>query len=152
MNMINYTSSLKSPSSNNPLTSKKMKSIKGKNTKPELIVRKFLFAKGLRYYVNFKELLGKPDIVFLKNKILIFVNGCFWHAHPGCYLNKLPKTNLEYWIPKINNNIYRDKQNYRLLKKMGWRIIVIWECETKDINKLNSLYEKIIKSKRIKLI
>lgn len=108
-----------------------MSMIKGKDTKPEIVVRKYLFSKGLRYRKNVKDLPGKPDIVLRKYNTCIFVNGCFWHKHEGCRYFVWPKTNLEFWQSKIEANVRRDLQNYALLRESGWKVIVIWECELK---------------------
>lgn len=106
-----------------------MSNIKGKNTKPEILVRKALFQKGFRYRINVKGLAGHPDIVLRKYKTAIFVNGCFWHGHEGCKKATIPKTNTSFWKEKISSNISRDIANIDSLKKRGWRVIVVWECE-----------------------
>ena len=108
-----------------------MSCIKGKNTKPEEIVRKYLFSQGFRYRKNDKRLPGTPDIVLPKHKTVIFVNGCFWHGHQGCRYFVVPKTNTEFWINKINNNRIRDQKKISELEAMGWKVIAIWECELK---------------------
>lgn len=107
-----------------------MSKIRGKDTKPELIVRKFLFANGFRYRLHPKVMKGRPDIVMKKYRTVIFINGCFWHGH-DCKAGHLPKSNLDYWIPKIKANIDRDIVNCEYLEKDGWRVITIWECELK---------------------
>jgi len=106
-----------------------MSRIRKTNTKPELLIRSHLFKAGFRYRLYNKKLPGNPDIVLPKYKAIVFVNGCFWHAHEGCKYNKMPKTRTEYWIPKITGNAQRDKINLKALKKLGWKIFVIWECE-----------------------
>jgi len=108
-----------------------MSQIKGKNTKPEMLVRKFLFANGFRYRLNVKDLPGKPDIVLPKYKTVIFVNGCFWHGHKGCPYFVLPKTRTEWWLQKIKETWFRDKEAEIKLNVMGWKVIVIWGCELK---------------------
>lgn len=108
-----------------------MSRIKGKNTKPEEIVRKYLFSKGFRYRKNDKKLPGTPDIVLPKYKTVIFVNGCFWHGHKDCRYFVVPKTNTDFWLNKINTNIERDKHKQEALKELGWNVIVVWECELK---------------------
>ncbi len=108
-----------------------MSRIKGKNTKPEEIVRKYLFSKGFRYRKNDKKLPGTPDIVLPKYKTVIFVNGCFWHGHKDCRYFVVPKTNTDFWLNKINTNIERDKRKQEALKELGWNVIVVWECELK---------------------
>ena len=106
-----------------------MSAIKGKNTKPEILVRKFLFTRGFRYRLNHPRLPGKPDIVLRKYRTCIFVNGCFWHKHEGCKYFVIPKTRTEFWMNKINRNQERDKEVKQQLSKMGWHSITIWECE-----------------------
>lgn len=108
-----------------------MSRIRGKNTKPEEFVRKYLFSQGFRYRKNDPKLPGKPDIVLPKYKTIIFVNGCFWHAHEGCKYFVWPKSNVAFWKKKIESNFLRDKTNLKLLTDMGWRVITIWECELK---------------------
>lgn len=109
-----------------------MSRIKGTNTKPEEIVRKYLFSKGFRYRKNDKRLPGTPDIVLPKYKTVIFVNGCFWHGHKDCRYFVIPKTNTDFWLNKINTNIERDKRKQEALKELGWNVIVVWECELKS--------------------
>ena len=125
-----------------------MSNIRGKNTKPELTVRKFLFSKGLRFRLHRKDLPGNPDIVLSKYKTVVFINGCFWHGHDGCKYYRLPKSNVEFWETKITNNKNRDVLNDIKLKELGWRVIRIWECEikrVKDRNKsLENLYNQIM--------
>ena len=106
-----------------------MSQIKGKNTKPEELVRKYLFAKGFRYKKNVSNLPGKPDIVMPKYKTCIFVNGCFWHKHEGCKYFVWPKNNAEFWKTKIESNVARDISTRKKLEEQGWRVITVWECE-----------------------
>lgn len=108
-----------------------MSRIHSKNTKPEELVRRFLFSQGFRYRKNDTRLPGKPDIVLPKYKTVVFVNGCFWHGHEGCRYFVWPKNNAEFWKEKITGNIQRDKRNHHLLEEQGWRVIEIWECELK---------------------
>ena len=108
-----------------------MSQIRGKNTKPEETVRKFLFSQGFRYRKNDPRLPGKPDIVLPKYKTVIFVNGCFWHGHEGCRYFVWPKNNAEFWKVKINGNIQRDIRNTKQLVEKGWHVITIWECDLK---------------------
>ena len=127
-----------------------MSQIKGKNTKPEMLVRKYLHAHGFRYRLHSKDLPGKPDIVLPKYKTLIFVHGCFWHGHEDCKYFVVPKTNTDFWLNKINGNIINDKKVLNALKKDGWRIVVVWECslkKEKKLNSLTSLVNKIIRNK-----
>lgn len=106
-----------------------MSHIHGKNTKPEELVRKYLFAQGFRYRKNDPRLPGKPDVVLPKYKTVVFVNGCFWHGHENCRYFVWPQNNAEFWKKKIGGNIVRDVKNNNALKKLGWRVIVVWECE-----------------------
>lgn len=108
-----------------------MSAIKGKDTKPELLVRKFLFSRGYRYRLNHSRLPGHPDIVLRKYRTVIFVNGCFWHGHQGCKYFVLPKTNVEFWRTKIERNQKRDVEEQRQLASMGWHCITVWECQLK---------------------
>jgi DNA mismatch endonuclease, patch repair protein len=110
-----------------------MSRIRNKDTKPELIVRKHLFNKGFRYRLHDKKLPGKPDIVLPKHKTAIFIHGCFWHGHEGCRYFVIPKTRTEWWLNKIKTNISNDLTNLDILKKEGWKICVIWECELKTL-------------------
>jgi DNA mismatch endonuclease (patch repair protein) len=106
-----------------------MSRIKGKDTKPEIIVRKFLFSKGFRYRIHQNNLPGKPDLVFPKFKTAIFIHGCFWHGHKKCKYFVPPKTRTEWWLKKIGDNIKRDTRNTIKLKKLGWKVITVWQCE-----------------------
>lgn len=106
-----------------------MASIKGKDTKPEMLVRRYLFAKGYRFRLHVKSLPGKPDIVLRKYRTVIMINGCFWHGHENCSKYRLPKTNTEFWAEKIRRNRDRDKKGELLLRVLGWHVINIWECE-----------------------
>ncbi len=108
-----------------------MSRVKNKNTKPEIIVRKFLHSKGFRFRLHDKNLPGKPDIILSKYKTVIFINGCFWHGHENCKYFTVPKTNSEWWKGKINGNIKNDVSVSDSLKKEGWKIIVIWTCQLK---------------------
>ena len=108
-----------------------MSCIKGKNTRPEEIVRKYLFSQGFRYRKNDKRLPGTPDIVLPKYKTVIFVNGCFWHGHDGCRYFVIPKTNTEFWTKKIETNRNRDIRKINDLQTLGWKVIVVWECQLK---------------------
>ena len=108
-----------------------MSRIKGKNTKPEMLVRKFLFAHGYRYRLHAKKLPGKPDIVLPKYKTVIFVHGCFWHGHANCKYFVIPKTRTDWWVNKINGNIANDDRAVKALKRAGWKVITIWECQLK---------------------
>ena len=123
-----------------------MSRIKAKNTKPEMLVRRFLHANGFRYRLHVKDLPGKPDIVLPKYKTVIFVHGCFWHGHKGCKYYVIPKTKTEWWLNKINGNIANDRKAERALKKEGWKILTLWECDLKSqkfLKNLSSLLRKI---------
>lgn len=123
-----------------------MRKIRKTNTKPEITTRKYLFGKGLRFRIHNKKLPGNPDIVLSKYKVVVFVNGCFWHAHNSCKLNRMPKSNTSYWIPKILRNVARDKKNTKELESLGWKVLTVWECELhsdKKDNTLLNLYKKI---------
>jgi DNA mismatch endonuclease (patch repair protein) len=121
-----------------------MSKITGKETKPEILVRKYLFANGFRYRKNAKELPGKPDIVLPKFKTVIFVHGCFWHGHKGCNKSALPSTNTKFWKEKISKTVERDKTKARKLLQAGWNVLTIWQCELqskvreKNLNRLKN--------------
>lgn len=110
---------------------KNMASIRSANTKPEILVRKYLWRQGFRYRLNNPRLPGHPDIVLRKYRTCVFVNGCFWHGHEGCKYFVMPKTNTAFWEKKINRNRERDKEEQKKLAEMGWHVIVVWECELK---------------------
>ena len=114
--------------------SRMMSKIKGKNTRPEMIVRKFLHAHGFRFRLHRKDLPGNPDIVLPKFKTCIFVHGCFWHRHPMCRYAATPKTRTEFWIDKLEENVRRDSKNKLALEKEGWNVLIIWECDLKTGN------------------
>ena len=120
-----------------------MSQIKGKDTKPEMLVRKFLFSKGFRYRLNVSDLPGKPDIVLPKYKSIIFINGCFWHGHENCRYFVIPKTRAEWWMSKINGTKLRDRKTADSLTLLGWRVFVIWTCELKN-NELQRLRELVV--------
>ncbi|WP_374949783.1 very short patch repair endonuclease [Mucilaginibacter sp.] len=124
-----------------------MKNVKGKHTKPELLVRKFLFSKGFRFRIHDKKLPGKPDIKLTKYKTVIFVNGCFWHGHQHCNIYVMPKSNIDFWNSKIERNINRDEVTMKNLKELGWNVIILWECSLKKRkieNTLNEVVEKLL--------
>ena len=113
-----------------------MRRIKGKNTKPELVVRSMLYSMGFRFRIHRKDLPGQPDIVLSKYKTVIFINGCFWHQHEKCKRSNIPKSNKEYWIPKLKRVRERDQENYKALESAGWKVLIVWECMMKDIEEL----------------
>jgi len=124
-----------------------MSRIKGRNTKPEIIVRKFLHSKGLRFKLHDKTLSGKPDIVLPKFKTVFFIHGCFWHGHKDCKYFIMPKTRTNWWKEKIDKNIFNDKKHIRELKKQSWKIITVWECKLKSKQRdfyLQKIVDKII--------
>ena len=110
---------------------KNMAAVRSKDTKPEMVVRKYLWSRGFRYRVNNPRLPGHPDIVLRKYRTCIFVNGCFWHGHEGCKYFRMPKTNTEFWERKISRNKERDREEQKKLARMGWHCITVWECELK---------------------
>ncbi len=125
-----------------------MSRISGKNTKPELIVRKLLHRMGYRFRLHRKDLPGKPDIVLPRYRTVIFVHGCFWHGHPGCKRSKRPSTNIEFWNEKLDKNIRRDKENISALESSGWRVLVIWACEINDLNQLETTLTTFFKKEQ----
>lgn len=118
--------------------SKNMRSIRSKDTKPEMIVRKLVYGMGYRYRLHRKDLPGTPDLAFRPSRKVIFVHGCFWHQHsvPHCRDGQLPRSNKDYWLPKLQRNVERDQRVRTELRRMGWGALVIWECETRDLHKL----------------
>jgi DNA mismatch endonuclease (patch repair protein) len=120
-----------------------MRSITKKNTRPELAVRSALHAMGLRFRLHDNGLPGTPDIVLPRHKAAVMVHGCFWHQHPGCRYARLPRARPEYWLPKLRRNAARDTQSQEALQARGWRVFVIWECETKDLNVLNRKLRRV---------
>lgn len=119
-----------------------MSKIKGKDTKFEVMVRKWLFSKGFRFRKNDKRYPGKPDIFLSKHKTAIFIHGCFWHAHEGCHYAYTPKTRTDFWISKIQDNVNRDKRNYTKLMDMDIKVLIIWECELKK--NADEILEKLV--------
>lgn len=117
---------------NSDARSKLMARVRGKNTNPELVVRRLAHALGYRFRLHRRELPGRPDITFPSKRKVVFVHGCFWHRHPRCSRASLPKTRQAFWLEKFNRNVARDRRNIDALRAAGWGILVIWECETKD--------------------
>jgi len=120
-----------------------MSQIRSSNTKPEMLVRKFLHAHGFRYSLHKKTLPGKPDIVLPKYKTIIFIHGCFWHGHSNCRYFKVPKTRTDWWLHKINTNKANDAKAIKALKKEGWKVITVWECKLKPA-KVEKTLNKIL--------
>lgn len=123
--------------------SKTMSRVHSKNTTPELLVRKTLYHGGLRYRLHDSALPGKPDLVLAKYKTVVFVNGCFWHRHPGCKHASTPASNFEYWQKKFQGNVARDAEEIHQLECAGWNVVVIWECELKKTGFLKSLPDRV---------
>ena len=121
-----------------------MAGIKGKNTKPEIIVRKILFSKGYRFRINKKIGNSKPDIIIPKLNLCIFVHGCFWHQHQGCKYSTVPKSNKSFWKNKFQDTLKRDKRNLEELEQNGWHTEVIWECQTKNNDLISLIIKDII--------
>lgn len=109
-----------------------MSGIRTKNTKPELLVRRYLHSKGLRYRLHRRDLPGRPDVVLPRYRSVVFVHGCFWHQHPGCRFAVLPKSNRQFWLDKFRSNRQRDERDREALEALGWTVFVIWECETNE--------------------
>ena len=116
--------------------SERMSRVKGTDTKPEMIVRRLVHRLGFRYRLHVRTLPGKPDLVFSGRRRVIFVSGCFWHRHRGCSMCRLAKSRLKFWKPKLEENRKRDLRNQRKLKKDGWTLLVIWECQLSDVKRL----------------
>ena len=120
-----------------------MSHIGGKETKPEVMVRKFVFSKGLRYRKNDKSLAGTPDIVLPKYRTVVFIDGCFWQGHKGCRRSELPDTRRDFWERKISENMTRDQRNVGELEERGWRVIVVWQCEINNSKKREKRIESL---------
>ena len=137
---------LRSPQASTAAVAAVMKANKKRDTKPELLVRKLLHSLGYRYRLHARDLPGNPDIVFRTRRKVIFVHGCFWHQHqhPNCHLRTHPKSNLSYWRPKLRRNQERDIENQRKIAALGWRIVVIWECELGETRTLEKRLRKFL--------
>ena len=123
-----------------------MARVRGRDTRPELVVRRLLHGMGFRYRLHAKELPGRPDIVFRGRRLAIFVQGCFWHRHPDpeCRLARLPKSRLDFWLPKLEGNRARDIANVERLESAGWRVLLVWECELKDWEQLGNRLRRFV--------
>lgn len=128
-----------------------MSHIRGKNTRPERVVRSFLHRMGFRFRIRNQKLPGNPDIVLPKYRTAILVHGCFWHRHPGCKYAYTPKSRIDFWEGKFRRNVARDRMVNELLSQAGWRIIVIWECELEDVSRLRQRLQQEIDDKSLKL-
>lgn len=121
-----------------------MSKISGKNTKPEILVRKFLFANGFRYRKNVKSLPGSPDIVLPKYKTVVFIHGCFWHGHTNCKFANIPSSNIPYWQKKRETNLKRDVKKILELENSNWRVLIVWGCELKNVERRNERMRKLV--------
>ena len=128
--------------------SERMSLVRSKHTRPELLVRRLVFALGYRYRLHARDLPGRPDLVFRKRRKVIFVHGCFWHRHAACGLARLPKSRLDFWRPKLDGNKERDKRNNRALAKDGWKVLTIWECRLKDTARLRATIRRFLDAQR----
>lgn len=115
-----------------------MSRVRGKDTQPEMVVRRLVFAAGYRYRLHGRNLPGRPDLVFPGRHKVIFVHGCFWHRHEGCALARLPKSRLDFWLPKLEANSRRDERDRSALLEMGWDVLIVWECELTDVEALRA--------------
>jgi DNA mismatch endonuclease (patch repair protein) len=122
-----------------------MSGIRGKNTGPELAVRKAAHALGYRFRLHRKDLPGSPDLVFPRKNTVVFVHGCYWHRHEGCRYCYTPKSNIEFWATKFKNNIARDKRVREELEHLGWRVVTLWECETTDVDDLRIRLKEVFR-------
>ena len=125
-----------------------MARVRAKNTRPELRVRQLVFALGYRYRLHDRKLPGCPDLVFGPSRKIIFVHGCFWHRHARCALARLPKSRLDFWLPKLEGNKSRDQRNRRALARGGWKVLTIWECQLRDAERLNDKIRRFLDAKR----
>lgn len=126
-----------------------MRAVKGANTKPEIALRKALFARGLRYRLHGTDLPGKPDLIFPARNAVIFVHGCFWHGHACARGARVPKTNRAYWTKKVAGNVARDAAHAETLAALGWRVRIVWECELKDLDRTSNEAERwLLKQRR----
>lgn len=125
---------------------RQMARVKAKNTRPELTVRRLVFAMGYRYRLHDARLPGTPDLVFAGRGKVLFVHGCFWHRHENCDLARLPKSRLDFWFPKLEGNRARDRLNQRQLRKSGWRVLVVWECELRNLAKLSRKIRRFLEA------
>jgi DNA mismatch endonuclease (patch repair protein) len=123
---------------------KAMRAVRAKDTKPELLVRRRAHAVGLRFRLHRRDLPGTPDLVFPRRRTVVFVHGCFWHGHSGCSRSVPPKTNTEFWVAKIQKNAARDRLAIASLQRLGWLVVVIWECETRGVDRLDEILKPLL--------
>lgn len=121
-----------------------MARIRSKNSRPELTVRKLVFALGYRYRLHAKDLPGQPDLVFRPRSKVIFVHGCFWHSHARCSIAHIPKSRRDFWVPKLEGNKVRDRRNMRALTRHGWKVLTIWECQLRDTGRLEVMIKRFL--------
>jgi DNA mismatch endonuclease (patch repair protein) len=124
--------------------SKRMALVRGKNTRPELAVRKLVFSLGYRYRLHARDLPGNPDMVFRNRRKVVFIHGCFWHRHTACALARLPKSRLDFWLPKLEGNKERDKRNKKALVRDGWKVLTIWECQLGNMGRLETTIRRFL--------
>jgi DNA mismatch endonuclease (patch repair protein) len=121
-----------------------MARVQSKNSRPELFVRKLVFSFGYRYRLHMRNLPGCPDMVFVGRRKVIFVHGCFWHRHSNCALARMPKSRLDFWMPKLQANKQRDQRNRRLLTRSGWKVLTVWECQLRDPERLGATIKRFL--------
>jgi DNA mismatch endonuclease (patch repair protein) len=122
-----------------------MRRIRSTDTSPEIVVRRLVYGMGFRYRLHVRTLPGKPDLVFLRLKKIIEMRGCFWHQHGSCIDSHIPKSRMGYWLPKLRRNKERDQENLQELRSLGWRVLVVWECETHDVTRLEATVRKFLR-------
>lgn len=127
-----------------PVRSRLMAAVRSKDTKPELAVRRVAHALGLRFRLHRRDLPGTPDLVFPSRRKAVFVHGCFWHRHSGCRRTTTPKTRREFWMSKFEKNVSRDRENVAKLRSMGWGVLIIWECETNNVETISELLSRCV--------
>ncbi|WP_347258632.1 very short patch repair endonuclease [Methylocaldum sp.] len=128
--------------------SKRMSLIRGTGSAPEIKLRRLVHGMGFRYRLHVKELPGKPDLVFPSKRAVIFMHGCFWHRHPDCKLARLPKSKLDFWKPKLEANKERDLRNQKELRSLGWRVLVVWECEIDNTERLSLIIREFLREQK----
>ncbi|WP_395317221.1 very short patch repair endonuclease [Variovorax sp. UC74_104] len=128
--------------------SERMARVRGRDTKPELVVRRLLHSRGYRYRLHDKKLPGSPDLVFPRKRKVIFVHGCFWHRHEGCRLARMPKSRIDFWSTKLNGNQARDQRKLAALAQQGWSAMIVWECELRDLEALASRLEGFLNDEK----